>query len=253
MTTMFVLTAPVYPYETLRYAALTTPREALAALRRDVAAGRLDEANAAHIASTLPLLALEESARRTGYLRLQDALVADETWDAISATTGRDPDRVAQLRRQFPEVWMRSVWHGTGRHELAVTAGAAPRLCNIALHGYTTDQVRLPVGHRAVHIIVPPSAALEVPDGLGRTWLAAHILLVEEPAPRRRWRLCVEAGALTDAPARHVMSVDLPAGVDLDTVVRGFDATVVAGARWRAIWTWTLAAVLMHTPPSSLR
>ncbi|MCP3065771.1 hypothetical protein LXT21_44095 [Myxococcus sp. K38C18041901] len=251
MTGMYVLTAAMYPEATSRYAALGSPAQALAALRRDVATGNLSNDDADAIAMGLPLVAMEESARRTGYLRLQEALNADETWAAIEAATGADPLRLGQLQRRLPQMWMRSVWHGTGRQQLAVSLADAPRLQHLELHGYTTDDVRLPGDSRAVHIPVPPAAALVVPDAHGRKWLAAHLLIVEEPAPRRMWRLCLEAGTLDPAPARHVIVMDLPARTRLDTAVQRHHEKAVRGLDWRPIWTWALGAVLTQSPPTS--
>ncbi|RKH16525.1 hypothetical protein D7X74_15240 [Corallococcus sp. CA047B] len=244
---MQLLTASPISDECRRYWALGGIQAALDALVQDSRAGRISTEDADALALNFPLLALEDSARRTAFSRLQDATQDDRFMDAVLHVTRGDLGLVPLLQRRAAQYWMRLVYDATGQTSHTVAPALAESLRGMELHGYTCDDVRLP--GRALHLVVPPDAGLELPDNDRVRWTATDLLIVEESEPRV-WRLCLEAPT-GEGRSAHVLAMALPRRTALDAAMAQHAERAARGADWRPLWTWALGAVLSLAPPTS--
>ncbi|NTX67637.1 hypothetical protein HUA74_44020 [Myxococcus sp. CA051A] len=242
---MRILIASPIPPATRAYWALGGTEAAFAAIDRALSDGRMPLPEAAHIVTTLPLVALEEAAARTRHQRLWDALNEPEYQNALFVALSFLPHLEETLTRGAVQYWLRLAWEAAGRHRHAVPPDAGAILGSTELHGIT-DDLRLP--HRALHLSVPPTAGLELADSNGALWTATDILLVEEPTPARVWRICLEA-LTAEGRTAHIVNMALPSGLALNEAV----ALHVGEHRWHPLWTWTLGAVLSMAPRPSSR
>lgn len=101
----------------------------------------------------------------------------------------------------------------------------ATSLCSTELHDYTCDDVRLPV--RALHLVMPPDAGLELPDSDGVRWTAADVLIVEESEPHV-WRLCLEAPT-GEGRSAHILKMALPPRPALNAAMAQNDRKAAVG------------------------
>ncbi|MFP2896573.1 hypothetical protein [Myxococcus sp. AB056] len=245
---MDILSQPLVPEPARRYWALGDAQVAFDSIIKDARAGRLTSKDANNIAFQFPFLALEDAARRTGFARLQEATQDDQFIKTVLLVIGDDVGMLSLLQRRAAQYWMRLVYDATGQTSHTVSPTLAASLRGTELHGYTCEDVRLPV--RALHIGVPPDVVgLELPDSDGAKWTATDLLIVEESGPRL-WRLCLEA--LTgEGRSAHVVTMHLPPGMPLEKAVAQHEAKAAPGLDWRPLWTWAIGAVLSLTPPAS--
>jgi hypothetical protein len=244
---MDILSQPLVPEPARRYWALGNAQVAFDAVIKDARAGRLTSKDANDIAFQLPFLALEDAARRTGFARLQEATQDDQFIKTVLLVIGDDVEMISFLQRRAAQYWMRLVYDATGQTSHTVAPALAESLRGTELHGYTCDDVRLPV--RALHLVVPPDAGLELPDNDRVRWTATDLLIVEESEPRV-WRLCLEAPT-GDGRSAHVVTMALPRRMALDAAMAQHAQKAARGADWRPLWTWALGAVLSLTMPTS--
>ncbi|NVJ25844.1 hypothetical protein HUW62_31940 [Myxococcus sp. AM011] len=244
---MQILTASPIPEDSRRYWALGGADAALEAVDRDIKSGTLSIPHAAYVLSTVPLVALEEAARRTGHRRLRDAIDDAAYQEALYVALSFHPELESTLSRGAIQYWLRLAWEDGGRDTRSVPPTLAAQLRTMELHGYRTDDLRLP--HRGLHLAVPPEAGLELSDSNRVKWTATDLLIVEESEPHL-WRLCIEA-LTSEGRSAHVLTMHLPPGMSLDAAVAQHEAKAAPGFDWRPLWTWALGAVLSLTPPAS--
>ncbi|WP_408891525.1 hypothetical protein ACJ2CR_18880 [Myxococcus faecalis] len=244
---MQILTASPIPEDSRRYWALGGAEAALEAVDRDIKAGAISLPHAAYVLSTVTLVALEGAARRTGHRRLRDAIDDAAYQEAVYVALSFHPELEATLNRGAIQYWLRLAWEEGGRDTRTVPATLAAQLRTMELHGYRTDDLRLP--HRGLHLAVPSEAGLELSASNRVKWTATdpHIVVESEP---HLWLLCLEA--LTgEGRADHVLTMNLPPGMALETSIAQHEAKAAPNFDWRPLWTWAIGAVLSLTPPAS--
>ncbi|GHG82517.1 hypothetical protein [Comamonas sp. JC664] len=207
----------------------------------DAESRRISGDDADRIIEQVPLIALEAAARRTDFMRLKDAL-RDSDFLAMLPLFVGDAESVARFHTRCVPRWMQFVFMGVKGASVDVSRMHARRAMKTPLGGSSVDGLRLP--KRAMHFRVQPESALASPDTAQRAPIT-DVLVVEEPTPRRRWRIAVESSSAADDSGPLVTSWELPVGATLEAALEMHAAQGATDEDWRGLLAWVAGMLLL--------
>ncbi|AKQ65046.1 hypothetical protein A176_001958 [Myxococcus hansupus] len=197
--------------------------------------------DADRILCEMPIAALDQAARDTGYKRLDEAL-NDRKFTAMLPLFVGDAEAVLRFRKRCVPRWMQLVHREAKGASWDVSRMHARRAMKTPLGTSSVDDIRLP--KTSLHFRVQPESALASPDKEQHAPVT-DVLVVEEPAPRRLWRIAVESGSAVGNTSALITSLDLPSGATLDTVLEQHAAQVATGEDWRSLLAWVVSMLLL--------